>query len=195
MASGPCSLVMAPLPARWTACSSPPDPMTRATACSEPLAWRPCPSRARGFCSRSASLLSRVRAGDLGLHASSVLSPDLEQRMRDLPERADPHRVHQHLEHVLILDHGLLKPLQHRPTLVFAPRVEVPQPLELRLLLVLGRADQLEFLRDRVAVRIPESVHADDRIRAVVLLVLVVHRLLLNLAALVAELHRAEHSA
>ncbi|MGH8703305.1 MAG: hypothetical protein ACREVR_19305 [Burkholderiales bacterium] len=28
--------------------------------------------------------------------------------MGDLPERADPHRIHQHLEDVPVLDHGLL---------------------------------------------------------------------------------------
>ena len=40
-----------------------------------------------------------------------------------------------------------------------------------------------------------ERVDADDRIAAVVLLVLVVHRLFLDLAALVAGLHRAQHAA
>jgi hypothetical protein len=46
-----------------------------------------------------------------------------------------------------------------------------------------------------VAVRVAEGVDADDRVFAGVLLHLVVHRLFLDLAALVAGLHRAEHAA
>ena len=74
-------------------------------------------------------------------------------------------------------------------------RVEIAQALQLRLLLVLGGADQLELLRRRIGVRVAEGVDADDRVGAVVLLVLVVERLFLDLAALVAGLHRAEHAA
>ena len=50
-------------------------------------------------------------------------------------------------------------------------------------------------MRDRLTVGIAEGVDADDRIGPVVLLVLVVERLLLDLASLVAGLHRAEHAA
>ena len=53
------------------------------------------------------------RGGRTGLHAPPVLSAHLEQRARDLSQRAHPHRFHQHLEHVAVLDHRLLKPLQH----------------------------------------------------------------------------------
>jgi hypothetical protein len=73
--------------------------------------------------------------------------------------------------------------------------MEVGQPLELRLLLLRRRARELDLRRRLVAVGIAERVDADDRVRAVVLLVLVVERLLLDLAALVAGLHRAEHAA
>ena len=34
------------------------------------------------------------------LHTPPVLPPHLKQRMRDLPQRADPHRLHQHLEQI-----------------------------------------------------------------------------------------------
>ena len=46
-----------------------------------------------------------------------------------------------------------------------------------------------------VGVRIAEGVDADDRVAAVVLPVLVEQRLFLDLAALVAGLHRAQHAA
>jgi hypothetical protein len=73
--------------------------------------------------------------------------------------------------------------------------VEVRQARELRLLLILGRARQLQRLGHRVAVRVAEGVHADDRVLAGVLEHLVVHALVLDLAALVAGLHRAQHAA
>ena len=67
-----------------------------------------------------------AHAGDApSLHAPPVLPPHLEQRMRDLPQRADLHRVHQHLEDVLVVDHRLLEALQHRPALGLVPLVEV----------------------------------------------------------------------
>src|SRR5947209_3513048 len=56
-------------------------------------------------------------------------------------------------------------------------------------------ADQLELLRDWISAGVAEGVDPDDRIRAVVLPVLVEHRIFLDLAALVAGLHRAEHAA
>jgi hypothetical protein len=46
-----------------------------------------------------------------------------------------------------------------------------------------------------IAVRVAEGVDADDRVLARVLEHLVVHRLFLDLAALVAGLHRAQHAA
>jgi serine/threonine-protein kinase HipA len=46
-------------------------------------------------------------------HVAPVLAADLEQGVGDLAQRADPHRVHQHLEHVAVVHHGLLQALQH----------------------------------------------------------------------------------
>ena len=66
-------------------------------------------------------------------------------------------------------------------------RLEFAQARELRLLFHFGRADQFDLLRRRVAVRVVEGVDADDGVGAVVLLVLVVHRLFLDLAALLSS--------
>ena len=46
-------------------------------------------------------------------HIAPVLAADLKQRIGDLPQRADPHRVHQHLEHVVVLNHRLLQAFEH----------------------------------------------------------------------------------
>lgn len=46
------------------------------------------------------------------LHIPPILPAHLEQRIRDPPERADAHGVHQHFEHVLVFDHSALKPLR-----------------------------------------------------------------------------------
>ena len=75
------------------------------------------------------------------------------------------------------------------------PRLEVAQALQLRLLFLFGRADQFDLLRCAIHMRVAEGVDADDRVGAVVLLVLVVHRLFLDLAALVAGLHRPQNPA
>lgn len=63
-------------------------------------------------------------------------------------------------------------------------------------LLVFGGADKLQ-LADAVGAAVfrQEGVHAHQRQAAVVLLVLVVQRLLLDLAALVHGVHRAQHAA
>jgi hypothetical protein len=74
-------------------------------------------------------------------------------------------------------------------------RWKTPQAGELRLLLRVGRARELDGPGGRLGVRIAEGVDADDRVAAVVLLALVEQRLLLDLAALIAGLHRAEHAA
>ena len=72
--------------------------------------------------------------------------------------------------------------------------VEVGEPVELRLLLLLRRPRQLDLRRRGVDLA-DERVHPDDRQRPVVLAVLVEHRLVLDPPALVAGLHRAEHAA
>jgi hypothetical protein len=73
--------------------------------------------------------------------------------------------------------------------------VERAQPGELRRLLRLGGAHQRDRPGGRGVVRSEERVDADDRQRAVVLALLVEHRLVLDAAALVAGLHRAEDAA
>lgn len=53
-------------------------------------------------------VLVRRRLGAHPLRAAPILSPNLEQRVRDLPQRADTHRVHKHRKDVLIIDRRLL---------------------------------------------------------------------------------------
>src|SRR3546814_20735922 len=60
--------------------------------------------------------------------------------------------------------------------------LEVLEPRQLRLLLVVGRAREFDLVLLVVGVRIAEGVDADDRQRAVVLLVFVVKRFFLDLA-------------
>jgi len=45
-------------------------------------------------------------------HAAAILPADLEQRIRDLTERAYAHGVHELGEHIAVLDHRLLEPLE-----------------------------------------------------------------------------------
>src|SRR5690606_15680081 len=61
-------------------------------------------------------------------HAAPVLAADFEQRIGYLPERAYPHRVHQHFEHVAVVDHRLLQLLQHGRRLLRMPSLEFRQP-------------------------------------------------------------------
>ena len=74
-------------------------------------------------------------------------------------------------------------------------RLEVGEPVELAALLLLGGPGELDLDRRSGAASREERVHPDDRQRAVVLAVLVEHRLVLDPPALVAGLHRAEHAA
>src|SRR3979490_1969131 len=48
----------------------------------------------------------------LPLHAAPVLPAHLEERFRNLPERAQAHGLHQLGEDVAVLDHGALEPLE-----------------------------------------------------------------------------------
>jgi hypothetical protein len=73
-----------------------------------------------------------VAAVGIALHAPPIPPSNLEQPMRDLPEQADMHCVRQYREDVLAPDHDTL------------------QPLELRLLLLVGGADELDMLGGRV---------------------------------------------
>src|SRR6202008_4426722 len=137
--------------------------------------------------SRCRSCLSDVPA---------VLAADLEECLGDLLQAAHPGRVHEHGEHVLAGPGGVLKGGQRAVGLVPVLLLEVANPVELGLLLLVGASRE----QDRsdgglVGMRVAEGVDADDRQAAVVLALLVEHRLVLDLAALVAGLHRAEYPA
>src|SRR5215831_6819830 len=95
------------------------------------------------------------------LHAPPILPAHLEQRLGDLTERAYANGLHQLREYVAVLDHDTLESLERLRSGSSVPRVKLREPLELRLLLFLGRARELEFLRHRIAVRIAERVHSD----------------------------------
>ena len=89
----------------------------------------------------------------------------------------------------------MLEALQHRTGFSLVSLAKIGQALELGLLFLLGRADELEFLWHCRGTWIEEGIDTDDRIRAIVLSVLVDHRFFLDLAALVASLHRSEHAS
>src|SRR5687768_6911460 len=93
------------------------------------------------------SVRQTIRVGNKGegeLHVPAIATAHLEERMRDLAERADAHRVHQHLEHVGVGDHGLPQALEHRRRPRGVARVEIGEALQLALLLVLGGPGQLD---------------------------------------------------
>ncbi|OIQ71985.1 hypothetical protein GALL_463960 [mine drainage metagenome] len=73
--------------------------------------------------------------------------------------------------------------------------MKIGQARQLALLFFVGRARQLQLVHDRIAMRVAEGVDADDGQLAGVFEHLVVHRFVLNLAALVAGFHGAEHAA
>src|SRR6266850_6972738 len=81
----------------WASSPSPPRRRSSAASCSR--SWR------------AGKRCSPKRSPEL--HVAAVLAADLEEGMSDLPERADPDRVHQHREHVLIADDCLTQLLQH----------------------------------------------------------------------------------
>jgi hypothetical protein len=114
------------------------------------------------------------------LHAAPVLTAHLKQGVGDLAQRADPHRVHQHLKHVGVVDHGLLEAGDHGGGFGRVTGVEVVQTLQLRLFFFLGGAREFDGLGHRVAMRRAEGVDADDGVLAGVLEHLVVHALFLD---------------
>src|SRR5256885_14419219 len=82
------------------------------TWASSPSTRRPRSSAAS--CSRSwraGKLCSPKRSPEL--HVAAVLAADFEKGVGDLPERADPHRVHQHREEVLAADDCPAQLLEH----------------------------------------------------------------------------------
>ena len=89
----------------------------------------------------------------------------------------------------------MLQALDGLRRMVCISGLEVAQALQLTLFFLFGRPRQLDlhFLLGRI--RIQKSVHADDRQGTIVLLCLVINRFILDLAALVAGLHGAQHPA
>ena len=147
----------------------------------------------------SATVKRRIvarRKCDGSLHAAPVLAADLEQRAGDLPQRAHAHRVHQHLEHVA--------------------RCRSPPAAGAASMAGASAAWRAWKSRSRVSwdcfsssVERASSMCSGTgspcglrkvltpmmRVLAGVLEHLVVHALFLDLAALVAGLHRAQHAA
>src|SRR2546426_7130380 len=96
--------------ASTTWASSPSTRRPRSSAASCNRSWRagkPCSSK------RSPEL-----------HVAAVLAADFEQGGGDLPERADPHRVHQHREDVLVANHCLAQPFKHVPCVLRISRLK-----------------------------------------------------------------------
>src|SRR5690606_32003792 len=79
-------------------------------------------------------------------HVPPVLAADLEERFGDLLEAADPCRVHEDREHVLVVHGGLLEPLDRLLGLLPVRLPERLDPPQLRLLLLLGGAGQFDLL-------------------------------------------------
>ena len=103
--------------------------------------------------------------------------------------------IDQHVEDVVAGQRRGPQPFESERSFVGVAPLEVVQPVDLVVLLVVVRAGQLDRGGHLGSVRIEERVDADDRQRAVVLAMLVQHRLVLDPAALVAGLHRAQHAA
>src|SRR5579859_7675709 len=106
-----------------------------------------------------------------------VLAADLEERLGDLLQAAHPGRVHEHGEHVPARPGGVLQRGQGGVRLLPVPLVEVPDPVELRLLLLVGPPGERYRGRLLAGAGVAEGVDADDREAAVVLAPLVEHGL------------------
>src|SRR6267143_2755754 len=129
-------------------------PRSRApTPASASTTWASSPSTHRRR-SSAASCSRSWRAGKRyapkrspELRVAAVLAADFEQGVGDLPERADPHRVHQHGEDVLIANHCLSQPFNQVRRLLRMSRLKIAQAFQLRLFFFVGGTDQLDFLR------------------------------------------------
>ena len=82
-----------------------------------------------------------------------VLAAHLEEGVGDLPEGAAPHRLHQHLEDVLVADDRLAEAFEHRRGVFRMPRLERAKAIDLALLLLSGRAGKGYRRRVRPARR------------------------------------------
>jgi hypothetical protein len=124
-----------------------------------------------------------MEAFSICLHISSILSADLEQRRRDLAERADFRGFHQLFENVLVADRGFLYRIELLVFLAFVGVVQVVKHLDLVLLFLFSCADDLSRDDRWRTFRAQERVDADDRKFAVVLQGFVVKAFLLDLAS------------
>src|SRR6187200_285442 len=130
-----------------------------------------------------------------GLHVAPVLPTHLEERLGDLLQRTHPGGIHEHGKDVLTRRRRRLEPRDGLLRLDAVLRLVGRHPRKLALLLALGGAREDDLPGGVALVRVAEGVDADDGQRAVVLAVLVEHRLVLDPPALVAGLHRPEHPA
>src|SRR6202035_4876830 len=192
-----CRLSYAAPVGRWrraAPCRSPGRSSCRSWPPSRPPRARP--TRRRRSCATGRALRSSAHSASPTSHVAAILPAHLIQRARDLPERADFDALHQLGEHIATTGCRLLQRGERRRTARRMACLEGAHRRDLILLLFLGRAAQLRplvFVR-RVGPG-QEGIDADDRQRTVVFLRLVVERLLLDLAALVHGIHRAEHAA
>src|SRR6202044_1769102 len=131
-----------------------------------------------------------------GLDVAAVLAADFEEGLGYLLEAADAGGVHEGREGVAAGADRVLEGRQRCVGVLGVLFLELADGLELGFLLLLGRAGELEGGgRGVFAARVAERVDADEGQRAVVLALLVEHRLVLDAAPLVAGLHRPEHPA
>ena len=108
------------------------------------------PRLASGRSHRLPTAVRAIEAGaGAGSHVPPVLAADLEERVRQLAQRADPGRPHQLVEHVALAGGHVLQPADGRLGLARVPGLEVGQPGQLALLLRLGGPGQLDLLRGR----------------------------------------------
>src|SRR5580700_5262080 len=84
------------------------------------------------------------RTGAIRSDVAAVLAADLEERLGDLLQAADPGRVHQGRERVAARADRLLQRRQRRAGVLGVLVLEFADAFELRLLLFLGRAGELE---------------------------------------------------
>src|SRR6516225_526321 len=144
-------------------------------------------------CGTAPAPRSSPRSANPTSHVATILTADLIQRPRDLPERADLDALHELSEHVAAARRHLLQLRQRRGGTLRVARLEGTHRGHLILLLLFGRADQfgaLVLIADIACGE--EGIDANERQRAIVLARLVVQRFLLDLTALVHGLHRPE---
>src|SRR4051794_25126795 len=130
-------------------------------SCVSGTSFRPPPKVPTAVRAAATTKISRIM-GAGSLHVAAVLSADFEQGIGDLPQGTNAHGVHEDFEHVAVVNDGLLQALEHGRRLRRMAGVEIVQALQLALLFFFGGAGKLQLLRDRVAVRVAEGVHADD---------------------------------